>query len=1053
MALLGMMLSVSDRPARAQQGVPGMTRAYGIDGTVRPARPDTDEAPGEPMIDLAELSRNARRMPLPRHPESPQPEIPAGRGISIDLRTREVTHDDPRREHVAPDRPLESSGSLGGRQTRPLEGAGAGEERDPRNFTSLQPVDDPTQYPYAPHVKLFQLFTDRSGGRIRYQCSGTLIDPYHVLTAGHCVYLHGNVNDFADSIDVIPAYENGAAPFGTASSTRVHSWAGWVNSGSFDHDIAIIDLDRPIGATAGWHGYATSSSCSFYLGTTFTNPGYPSEPPYTGETMHSWTGSFDGCEGSQVYFDRYSFGGQSGSGAVRFRGDDSFAHAVLSNGTTSRTWDVTITADKFATIRDNYIGNDRPGSFDLHALDVQVEQTTVAAGGAVSLSYLVLNYSEAAHDQEVTAAVYLSTNGSISPTDMLVQTHRFTYSFDPVSMTRIEVPALTIPPVTDERLWQVGVILDVADADEGNNDSSDIHTDSLRVRGRLSGRCNARSIVAGGSISPTSLWQTIESSNTPSTSRSFSMVLPEAGEYDLSLCADEGSAEFDTWLCLFDSGFDLLDQNDDSCGLQSRLARSLPAGTYHVAVSGFQSAAGDFTLAYRKVEPPPAQDPSFVYSFAGDCGHRLNGPAGRLFSSVVDCRLTTTTNTMGTGADAWSVGVTAEGAQIAVITTQETVGASVNDDPPGLRRGGFEHSELTSGPSNRGAISSVILSFAQAVTLPPSGAVTIARIEIQTPYPDTGRCRAVRLDFTDGLVGSGTAVLNRVHHDSGSRAPTLESCGFNICGSESSVEFELGFAGPCDSRVEDSPGRSVVEQIDCTLTTRDNTLDVGARAWEVGMSAQGGSIVDITTLGTVGASETSDPPGLRRDGFEISEITTGVDNEGAISAVVLSFTQLVTLPPAGTVTIARIAIEAPAPEGDRCTPVRVFYRDGLQGRGQPVNNSIAHGEFHVRPVGPAFVDCTFEVCGKLPEESYPTFDCNGDGWFDLSDAVCHLGILFGGRESAFRCPAAMDFNGDGHLDVSDPIAALSHLFLGGPESPNGSGCRSYPGCDAGPTCD
>jgi hypothetical protein len=530
------------------------------------------------------------------------------------------------------------------------------------------------------------------------------------------------------------------------------------------------------------------------------------------------------------------------------------------------------------------------------------------------------------------------------------------------------------------------------------------------------------------------------------------MALAEAGEYDFSLCGGEGSANFDTWLCLFDAGFNLLEQNDDTCGLQSRLTRTLSAGTYHVAVSGYEALAGSFTLAYRKIEAPP-EEVNFAYSFGNICGRRYNGPEAELFSAIVDCRLATTDNTTATGAQAWSVGVTAPGAQIVAITTQGTVAALLGDDPPGLRQGGFELSELTSGPSNDGAVSTVTLSFGQAVTLPPSGSATIAKIEVQATYPAATTCRTARLEFTDDLVGSGPGVLNRVEHDIGTQTPTFESCSFELCGTESSIQFTLDFDGPCDTQVEGSPGSTVVEWFDCTLTTARNPLDIGARGWEIGMSAQGGAIVEITTNATAGALMTSEPPGRRQDGFEVSEVTTGAGNTGAVSAVVLSFTELVTLPPAGIETIARIAVEVPVPNLGQCIPVRLFYQDELRGGGQPIANSIAFGDFRVLPVRPSFIDCTFQVCGAVPSENYVAYDCNGDGSLDISDAVCHLEFLFGGGGSALRCPSAMDFNGDSQGDISDPVAALSHLFLGGPASPSGMGCQSYPDCEQSPSCD
>ncbi|MBI4602530.1 MAG: hypothetical protein HY721_11275 [Planctomycetes bacterium] len=80
-----------------------------------------------------------------------------------------------------------------------------------------------------------------------------------------------------------------------------------------------------------------------------------------------------------------------------------------------------------------------------------------------------------------------------------------------------------------------------------------------------------------------------------------------------------------------------------------------------------------------------------------------------------------------------------------------------------------------------------------------------------------------------------------------------------------------------------------------------------------------------------------------------------------------------------------------------------------------------------------------------------TYDANGDGKMDLSDAVFHLSFLFsGGRQPA--CLEALDFNGDQRKDISDPIAELTFLFGGGLPPAKGMGCQTYATCAAGPGC-
>ena len=153
-----------------------------------------------------------------------------------------------------------------------------------RNFTDLEIVDNPENYPWRVNCKLYMTF----GGTHYYVGSGVLIDPMHVLTAGHCVYDNENGYGWADEIVVVPGYEFFNRPYGDASAVNLHSWDGWVNNADFDHDMGIIDLDRPIGSLTGWHGYGYDNNNSFFENNTFHNPGYPAESPYM-VVSYFWT--------------------------------------------------------------------------------------------------------------------------------------------------------------------------------------------------------------------------------------------------------------------------------------------------------------------------------------------------------------------------------------------------------------------------------------------------------------------------------------------------------------------------------------------------------------------------------------------------------------------------------------------------------------------------------------------------------------------------------------------------------------------------------------------
>ena len=250
-------------------------------------------------------------------------------------------------------------------------------EGDYRNFNTLSLITNPEDHPWRMNVKLFMTFRTTTGVLLYAECSGALIDPKHVITAGHCVYLHTagpyTINDWAESVTVIPAYENGAMPYGSAQGVQLHSWTGWTNNEDFDYDNGIIDLDRPVGALTSWFGYGFNTSCSFFTGNTFNNPGYPAESPYDGEFMYYWFGTFDSCPlfTDQLQFNSRSYGGQSGSGAYYIDGPNRYIYAVLSNGTSTWTRDTKITSSRFTDIG-AIMSEDTPSTYDLIPLTVEV---------------------------------------------------------------------------------------------------------------------------------------------------------------------------------------------------------------------------------------------------------------------------------------------------------------------------------------------------------------------------------------------------------------------------------------------------------------------------------------------------------------------------------------------------------------------------------------------------------------------------------------------------------------------------------------------------------
>ena len=141
------------------------------------------------------------------------------------------------------------------------------------------------------------------------RCSGTMIGPNTVATAGHCVHSGGSNGNWypTASYRIYPGRDGAASPYGVCTARNIHSVVGWTVNGDEEYDYGAMKLNCTVGNTVGWFGFAATGPTNLptIIG------GYPGDKP-----LEQWTSSdrVRAFSARQIFYSNDTIGGQSGSG-------------------------------------------------------------------------------------------------------------------------------------------------------------------------------------------------------------------------------------------------------------------------------------------------------------------------------------------------------------------------------------------------------------------------------------------------------------------------------------------------------------------------------------------------------------------------------------------------------------------------------------------------------------------------------------------------------------------------------------------------------------------
>ena len=129
-------------------------------------------------------------------------------------------------------------------------------------------------------------------GGTNYVCSANSVASANrntVSTAGHC--LNEGPGAFATKFTFVPAYLNGAAPYGKWTAKALYAPTQWSSSGSMQYDTGFAVMSQLNGSNLADVVGASGVQFNAARGLAYKAFGYPAASPFNGESLKSCSGT------------------------------------------------------------------------------------------------------------------------------------------------------------------------------------------------------------------------------------------------------------------------------------------------------------------------------------------------------------------------------------------------------------------------------------------------------------------------------------------------------------------------------------------------------------------------------------------------------------------------------------------------------------------------------------------------------------------------------------------------------------------------------------------